>query len=359
MEVWQSTGDSTSTAQQERRGVEYLRSLGQLTAALTQAQSTAVLGRPIDAASLTGAIAGVAEVDARLGDALRTHDRWTGLRGKIETLSTAQPATGQPAYDAYGEVTGLLLALYGVVQENSDLVREPQADAYYLQDGVAKQLPEFLVTTGRFSDRALIVSRTLAQLSPNDRASQVGQLFAAQDAVSSPAQDLNDDLQAAVSVSESPTLGSHLFNLLDRLRITMDAVDSSTFLADGEITQIEIVALAALRASAVETVNPLYASVLDELDKLIVTRLDKISSDRRIAIVALSLAVVLAITPILMLTVARLRTRRRPGPPGRHGRPEPEDSEAQAQSPPPNPGWSAGLALPAGPRERERSGAAR
>lgn len=367
---------------QERRGVEYLAAMGPLTAVLTQAQSASVAGGTIDAPGLAAAIAGVADADTRLGDDLRTHERWADLRGKIEALSAKRPAAGQAAYDAYGEVTDLLLALYGKVRENSQLIRDPDADGYYLQDGVAEELPEFLVATGRFTDLALIVSTLTPATSTgpgststtgstsgagtgqggggDQQAIQLARLLSSQDSVSSPAEDLTDDLQAAVAVSESPTLGANLFNLLDRLRLTMDAVGSSAILDDGQISPADASALAALRATAIEAVNPLYASVLEELDTLIATRLGQVSVDRRLALSALVLAALIAFLPTLLLTVGRLRAGRgEQAPLGRHGRTEPDTAEPDAAGSRSFPAWSSSGLDGTGPRERERSGAAR
>jgi hypothetical protein len=184
-------------------------------------------------------------------------------------------------------------------------------------------------------------------MSGNDRAAAFGQLFAARNAVASPAQNLTDDLQAAVTVSQSPTLGSNLFILLDHLRLTMDAVATTPVLDDGNITPADVYALGSLRANAIEAVNPLYAIVLDEMDKLIVARLDQIGTERDIAIAALALAVVIAFLPSLALVLTGIQARRRPAPAGRHGLPESPTGEVEAPAARPYPAWAgSGSSMP-------------
>jgi hypothetical protein len=359
MQEWRSTGDQRTFGRQERLGVEYLTALGPLTAALTQAQSAAVAGATVETAGLTAAVKDVADVDARLGDQLETQDRWRGLRTKIEQLVGSTPAAGRPAYDAYGEATDLLLVLHDRVQENSQLIRDPDADSYDLQDAAARQLPRFLVATGRFTDLAMIFTTTPVGgpgAPAMDRAAKLGQLFAAQVTVNQPAEAISNDLQSAVAVSQSPTLGGSVFNLLDHLRLSIDAFNAKSTLTSGQISPADATALISLRATAVEAAKPLYNSVLSELDTLIGARLDRIESDRRLAVVAGALAVVIALAPALWLAGVRLRARRRPvplAPPGRHGRPDDDDPSQLDLA------WPVGAGRPGVPSEREPSGAAR
>jgi hypothetical protein len=368
---WRGTDDARTFHRLQRQGVEYLGALGPLTAALTKAQSAAVAGGSVDTAELSGVIASVAEVDGRLGGALGTRTRWTNLRSRVEQLSAAKPASGQPAFDAYRETTDQLLALYARVRENSNLSHDPNADVWDLADGVAEKLPGFVVAAGRFSDLALIFSGIVPAAPPStrddaattaarlaqDRALAVarGRVFAAQVAVSSPADGLTADLQNAVAVSESPTLGTNVFKSFGALRQTIDAMTDPAILADGQLTPAEVASLGALRGTAADAVNPLYIIVLDEVDKLIAGRLDGVERDRTIAIVAAGLAVLIAVSPMMLLSLARVRTGREPEPSGRHGKAE-EDTGAQSY-----PTWSpAGPDLPSTPLpQRERSGAAR
>src|SRR5512132_3257066 len=73
-QVWSSTHSARSFSADERRGVAYLGPLTRLLSATTEAQSAAVRGQTVDAASVRAAVAAVDQADARLGRTLRTTD---------------------------------------------------------------------------------------------------------------------------------------------------------------------------------------------------------------------------------------------------------------------------------------------
>src|SRR5690349_2856952 len=74
--------------------------------------------------SLNAAVSKVAAADAKLGDDLKTKERWTDLNAKIAKLPKV---TGGPlaVLQAHIEVSDLALALYGAVRRNSQLNRDP------------------------------------------------------------------------------------------------------------------------------------------------------------------------------------------------------------------------------------------
>ncbi|HKT05809.1 MAG TPA: hypothetical protein VJT31_40380, partial [Rugosimonospora sp.] len=115
VQFWQSTSDKVAFVARERDGVTYLGALAQLSTALAQADAAASGGDAAPAGALGRAVDTVSAVDLRLGDELRTHERWTDLRGKIGSLphSGTDPAAADTAYHGVGE---LLLALYTKVQ---------------------------------------------------------------------------------------------------------------------------------------------------------------------------------------------------------------------------------------------------
>src|SRR4051812_48646328 len=91
--VWQSVGEQSSFASLERDGVRYIQVLGPLEIALTNAESVAVKGGSAPREPRTRAVAAVAAVDKELGERLRTEDRWSALRARIESLPASGTAT--------------------------------------------------------------------------------------------------------------------------------------------------------------------------------------------------------------------------------------------------------------------------
>src|SRR3954453_16364268 len=104
--VWQSAGDQSAFATLERDGVRYIQALEPLEIALTNAESVAVKGGSAPPEPRARAVGAGAAVDKELGGQLRTQDRWSELRTKIESLPANGTATSVIA--AYGGVNDLL-----------------------------------------------------------------------------------------------------------------------------------------------------------------------------------------------------------------------------------------------------------
>lgn len=302
-QVWTTVTGGAGTARQERQGIEYLTSLDRLTIALTDAQSAAVAGRPLPRDELTRAVEATGAVDARIGGGLRTHERWTGLRAGIEALASAASPAADP-YSAYGETTDMLLALYAEVRKNSQLAREQDADAYYLQDGAAEQLPAAVVAAGRFADLAV-----MAGTRPRgDAATTAAGLLTARNTVIAPANVLAADLQAAVDGTSSRTLGANLLSRMDRFRRSMETLTATAVPVDGR-TPVDIVVLQNIRTEIQSAALDLAATILGELDQLVGARIGDLDGQRRTAAATMAAAVLLALLPAAALFV---RPRRRP-----------------------------------------------
>lgn len=327
-QAWQGQSDRLAFAARERHGIEYLTTLGQVTTALTDAQSAAVAGRQVDRAAITRAVDAASAVDDRLGEELRTSERWSGLRVKIEALSSVPADDKARVYAAYGEVTDLLLALYGKVRENSQLIRDPEADTYFLQDGAAEELPESVVAAGRFAD--LVV---LAGARPEaERTAAIAELNAARSGVLDPAVDLAEGLQSAVDSTQSRTLGANLLSRLDRFRRSMDGLASSAGTLDGRSPLPTADRLNPARIEVQAAASELSAAILAELDVLIADRQAGVRTERAVSLAALVVAVLGCALPTVLALVAR-RRRRRPfngphrTPPPRSAGPVPAESQ--------------------------------
>lgn len=327
-QAWQGQSDRLSFAAKERHGIEYLTTLGQVTTALTDAQSAAVAGRAVDRTAVSRAVDATTAVDQRLGDELRASERWSGLRVKIEALSSVPAGDKTRVYDAYGEVTDLLLALYGKIRENSQLLRDPEADTYFLQDGAAEELPESVVAAGRFAGLVVIVAARPAA----ERTAAIADLAAAREAILDPGADLTNDVQSAVDSTESRTLGSNLLSRLDRFQRSMDTLAASAGALDGRAALPSASRLDADRTELQAAATDLSTALLAELDLLIADRESGIRTERILSLVALAVAVLGCAVPAV-LTLRRRRRRRRPfeGPyrtvPARAATQEPGESQ--------------------------------
>ncbi|NJP31532.1 hypothetical protein [Micromonospora thermarum] len=293
---WRSTDDDRDLVVTERLGVEYLRALAPVTDALVDAQTATVTGRPVSGDALTRAVGTAAAVDARIGDELRSRERWAGLRAKIEALRDRRPADPEAAYAAYGEVTDLLLALHRKVRETSGLVRDPESDSFFLQDGVGGELPEAVVAAGRLADLTVLAARRPAEQRPRS----VAELAAVRVAALAPAGALVADLRAAVDSSESTDLGANVLTPLDTYQRSVEALAAYST-PTGATGTVDAPRLAAARSAAQAAANQLQPVILDELDALLADRLDALDRDRWLAVGAAAVGVVLLVVLALVL----------------------------------------------------------
>ncbi|MGK5743120.1 hypothetical protein [Micromonospora sp. URMC 103] len=304
-QTWRLTDDDRSHAARERSGVEYLRALGPVTAALVDAQSAAVAGRSASGTALTEAVETAAAVDARIGDELRSRERWAGLRAKLEALRDRAPTDPEAAFGAYGEVTDLLLDLHRKVRESSGLVRDPESDSFFLQDAVGRQLPEAMVAAGRLTDLATLAARR----STDDRAPALADLAALRVAALGPAGTLVDDLRAAVDSSESTDLGGSVLTPLDTYQRAVEALAAAS--APTRAGAVDPAPVAGARLDAHAAAEQLQPVILAELDALLAARVDRLDRDRWLAVGAAVVAVLLLATLGWMLVAAARRGRRR------------------------------------------------
>ncbi|QLQ38184.1 hypothetical protein [Micromonospora robiginosa] len=295
-----NTSDDHDLASRERLGVRYLRALGPVTDALVEAQSTAVAGAPVSRTALNAAIEQVAQVDDAVGDELRSHERWAGLRAKLEGLPDRGLADPEAAYVAYGEANDLLLALYRKVRESSGLIRDPEPDSFFLQDGISGDLPTATVLAARLAD--------LVRLAPTRPAAQRArtglELAELRAAAFGPANDLVADLRAAVDSSESTDLGANVLTPLDAYQRSLEAFTA----AGGGQAAPNPNQLTAAGITAQAAAKQLRTVILDQLDRLLEKRLDSFDRDRLLARVAAGVAIALLIG--LALTLFRRQAAR-------------------------------------------------
>ncbi|WP_406073136.1 hypothetical protein [Micromonospora sp. NBC_01638] len=341
--TWRQTTDDRDLAARERLGVQYLSALATVTDALVEAQSAAVNGRPVAREALNRAVEEVAAVDARIGVELLSQERWAGVRAKLEALRAPGPADPESAYTAYSEAADLLLALHDKVRESSGLVRDPEADSYYLQDSAGEELPEAVVSASRLADLGTLVSRRPAAEQPRGLMELTGLRVAAL----SPATDLINNLRSAVEGSESTDLGANVLTPLDTYQRSVEALAAYSAPANGT----GVLDPGQLGAAALNThhaARQLQPVILAELDALLVERIDELDRDRwLIAGAGVFAGLLLSWLAALLITAAR-RARRRAAMAATHA----ETSDTPSQGDP----WQP--AAP-DPRTLQSAGAAR
>jgi hypothetical protein len=300
-----STLDRDRTATQELLGVDYLKALQPLSAAVLAAEGDAVAGRPVSTAAITQAMSTVDTVNARSGAALGLTDRWLGLKSAIAAL----PPQGSPAslYAAYSGVSDLLLALYQRLEQTSQLADDPEVDAASLQRVVAVDLPQISVGISRYAD--LVQLSAGSQISP----AALATLLAQQLAAGPPGRDLVESLQSAVANTSSTTLSGDLLGPQDGMRQALDAVSTADGPNGDRVTAADVATAGTLKAHAADAAAALSDKVLANLAGLIGQRQDAArSTEHRDELVLAGAGALILLIVVLELAGWR---RRRPDEP--------------------------------------------
>jgi hypothetical protein len=342
-QVWQANDDDRDSTRLEQQGVEYLTALTPLVSALAEAQSSALQDVSAAPAALSASVAGVTTVDQRLAGALGTRDRWSGLRDRIDQLATA---SGNPAgvFQTYVEATNLTLGLYEAVRNNSTLIRDPDNDLSNLQQAVAVDLPNTVIQVSRMGDLSLLV----AKAQPDQRAVLGPQLAAAVQFVNNSVNALTDDLQTAVDDTTSPTLSGSLVTTLDSFRRGVEALSRGANLGG----QPNAATMATAQSQLQSSLNSLAGTLVREMNGLLQHRLDRLNTERRQALIAAGVAVLLAAAAIAVWLTGRRR----------YHMPPPSNEATRNLSDLRPPGYANLIDPPYGgvdPTQRERSGALR
>lgn len=344
VQTWNGLDERRTFGERERQGVEYVRSLHQVTAALVDTQVTTAAGRTPSRDALNQAVEAMTSVDARLGDTLRTRERWAGVRAKIEALperGLARPP--RDIYNAYSETGTLLLALYAKVRESSGLIRDPDADAYHLQDSAAEELPEALIAAGRLAN----LTRLARNRGPDDEIRTATEFTAARAAVLEPSEDLVAGLQSAVNNTDSQQLSGSLLRPLDAYQQAVEKLAVAAATAGPRGPDPEPVEAA--RKAVQEAATQLFDVVLTELDALITTRLDGLAGQRRLAAATAAIGLLLGLGLAYLLLAPSTRKRNTmPGPDASGPGASPADAVDATSAWNPDRGW--GRPEPFGPR---------
>lgn len=284
--VWQENSDQRDRTDLEKSGVEYITALSPLISALAESQSSALQGVKEPPDSLAAAVSGVSAVDNRLGDPLKTHERWTDLQTKIGKLPKVTGGA-LAVYQAHVEVSDLALALYSSVRRNAELSRDPDSDISNLQQAVAIDMPTTVVRVSRMGDFATLLQGATGATRQSIAVQFGEEVLAVQDSVNS----LTENLQAAVDNTSSPTLSGSLVSTLDSFR---RGVESMTRGANpGGIPNAATMSTA---QTALQTaLSALAGVVLKEIAKLLADRSDSLSYRRAEALAMGGLAVLLVI----------------------------------------------------------------
>lgn len=327
-QVWSASRESLAFTADERRGADYLGPLTVLLSATVEAQSAAVRGQPVDVAAVRSAVAGVDEVDGRLGGELRTTERWAAVRRTVEDRTSRAWTSPTTAYTQFSDLVTALLELNRVVGDNSRLILDPSIDAYYVMNATLLRIPAILVDSGRYADLSVLSATATGR----PGTTMQSQLAAARNRVATDATDLSDGLVTAFAQTDSATLGPALTRQLDNFRTAVDAVAPSTSLLAPEPTR-SAPDRAADQDVLQKAVLDLQAAALGQLDELLGSRAGADRRTRAIGAAAVVLGLLVAAGAAVL--IARSPRPAPPAGPGDDRDPEPLRTAARSTPRPP------------------------
>jgi hypothetical protein len=310
--VWNDNQAQRDSTKLEQQGVEYLSSLSPLISGLVEAQSSALQGVAAAPASLTAAVTRVSAADQKLGDELNTHERWSGLRDKIQRLP-AVAGSDTDVFQAHVEVTDLALALYNAVRKNSELVRDPDNDISNLQQALSVDLPSTVIEVSRMGDLSQMVAgvtgsaaqrqATLAVITPA--------FGSAVQQVNTDVGNLTDNLQSAVDDTTSATLSGNLVSSVDSFRRGVEGFTRGADLVGGKPNAGT---MATAQSQLQTSLSGLAGVISREMNGLLSDRLDRLDTRRLQALIAAGAIVLL----VLLALILQATGRRRAGAAGEH-----------------------------------------
>lgn len=149
-----ATGAAMRDNAVQRAGAGYVRPLTTLLATLVDAQDAAVRGEPLPADAVREAIEQVNRADQASGDRLGVKQRWSQLRGEIES-ALGVTISGPAAVGTYAQSIGLTQTLFSKIGDTSMIASIPVADARYLIDTGFVGVPEAMASSAEVAGLAL------------------------------------------------------------------------------------------------------------------------------------------------------------------------------------------------------------
>jgi methyl-accepting chemotaxis protein len=160
--------DGTSFGNAERAGVVYLKPTTDLLLSIVRARAVAV-----QVAAHEAPASALAAPRARVGAAIRAVDaahgaaaslglpgRWQALRSRIQSGIAAPVTTPAKTLAAYNALATGVEGLIAQDGNNSNMILDPDSDAYYLMDAVLNRVTSLMDTAGQAGDLQTVIAST-------------------------------------------------------------------------------------------------------------------------------------------------------------------------------------------------------
>jgi hypothetical protein len=324
VQVWQTESTNTRSASMELDAIAYLRVLQPVLTTLAQNESLVVSQEQVVFNAMDQAMSAAGQADAKYGDELRTHERWNGFATKANALPALGNASPIDSFNAYSAVTDLLLSLYDKVRDESGLVRDPDADVFYLEDAATHALPNAVSAAGQYGDSIVVefgpasgIAAARVNVS-TDRA-----------LLDLNADDVGDDVSDAVDATASRSMSSTLLHKVDLFRQAIETLAPTRLAPVTTPSDSDESAALQNKAETEAAAASLSSALLDAIETLVTDRGAAARHKQDLSLAAF----VVAILIVALLITAEIRrglfrrTKKRPvaDRPDASNAPEPDD----------------------------------
>lgn len=237
-------------------------------------------------------------VDLRLGNTLKTTDKWASIKQKLQHLiNDLKILSIKDNLDIQSESINELLSLILHVGDTSNLITDPILDSYYLMDAVVTKLPAAIENTALARDlNAEIVKNKKITVE------QKAQIIL----LSSEINSANDKIWRGlkVALNTNPKLSSKIDNDLFKSFTTTNKLLNITNKQIGINPNFDSEQLqyGATATKAINAQFKLYDTVAPALDKLIQERLQGFENKKNIILLFSLLALIVIVGVLLMLS---------------------------------------------------------
>jgi hypothetical protein len=268
--VWTTTGAGIASVRIERQGALYLGATVKLLVVVADAQSAAVRGTPPSPADLTAAVDAVDRSGLPQDPDPGTGTLWAQIRPQVLGLAGSK-AAGEAAYQAYSQVTDLILQQITGIDDASGLVLDPKGDSYHLVVALTMQLPDMAVQAGRFDDLVTLAADAAKQPADASGAS-TARIAVVRDRIAVDAHAFVTALDKVFRSTASPTLGPHLLGDVDLVNTDVDALAPTASVSDDGLVIPSAAEVSADRQAFDPAVLVLETAGREELDILLKAR---------------------------------------------------------------------------------------
>jgi hypothetical protein len=306
---WHAASVTVAQTASETDGITFLRVLQPVLVALTEDETLAVSGKPVDFTAIDKTLQAAGGADQRYGGGLQTHSRWTNFVAAVDHLRTLRKSSPIDAYNSYSAVSELLLDVYERIRDRSGLVRDQESDVFFLEDAAVRALPASVVGAGRYGD-SIIAEFTSSGANVQTAALNVSTYRTLLD---QDAEEVEDDVSDAVDATSSRTLSTTLLGAIDDYGRSVESLEPQVAqqVTKADISSTTGVPPAQVREEA--TAVALSAALFDEIDTLVAARGRSASDHERLAIGCL-VAALLLIAALLYLDLGRRPAKPTSGP---------------------------------------------